>query len=215
MLTICFFGFMNYNIYNAGLTSNLMSQRYSFPITDIKDFLENREYKLIIKSGTAAESLLSESHHESYQKVWSKVVEENNVITDVNKAEDAIKNSRYNAFLWNSPLFEMTFDSYPCEIVSSTQSYATGSMAYAFNKKSPYVSLFTYHIRQLKESGDVRNVIWKNKQQQADIDCSIGNSYRPFNYGDILLVFVMSGVGFIMAIIYCIVEYVGCNFIRT
>jgi len=89
---------MNYNIYNAGLTSNLMSQRYSFPITDIKDFLENREYKLIIKSGTAAESLLSESHHESYQKVWLKVVEENNVITDVNKAEDAIKNSRFNAF---------------------------------------------------------------------------------------------------------------------
>ena len=215
MLTICFFGFMNYNIYNAGLTSNLMSPRYSFPITDIKDFLENREYKLIIKSGTAAESLLSESHHESYQKVWLKVVEENNVITDVNKAEDAIKNSRFNAFLWNSPLFEMTFDSYPCEIVSSTQSYASGSMAYAFNKKSPYVSLFTYHIRQLKESGVVRNVIWKNKQQQADIDCSVGNSYRPFNYGDILLVFVMSGVGFIIAILYCIVEYVGCNLIRT
>ena len=203
--TICVFGMMNYSLYNAGLTSNLMSQRYSFPVSDISDFLDNSRYKLIIKSGTAAESLLSESVDESYKKVWSQVLNDNNLVSDVKDAENALKENSFNAFLWNSPLFEMIFDSYPCEVVSSRESYAFGSMAYGFNKKSPYINLFTYHIRQLVESGDVRKVIWKNKRQ-GQIDCKINSDYRPFNFGDIRLAFLISGCGFVIAVVYCVFE---------
>ena len=147
LATICFFGIMNFYVYNGGLISSLMVQKYeTTPIRELTDFHNKPEYKLLIDNNVAVESYLSISTDTEYQKLWAKVKKESGVLREAHSGENMIKKDAKKILLSSSPLFENSHDSYPCEIETTRYSYGQERVAFAFNNESVYIKLFDYHI---------------------------------------------------------------------
>ena len=96
----------------------------------------------------------------------------------------------------------------PCELVSAKTRYGLNSITFAFQQNSPYIELFNYHIRQLKEKGLATEAF--NPNSEAD-ECGRDNSagqFRRFSYDDVFSAFVVCAFGCVTAAIYCISEKV-------
>ena len=64
---VCICGMVNYQVYNAGLISSLMVQRYELPINQLDDILTQPGYKLLFTGGAFHESFLKHSNFENYR----------------------------------------------------------------------------------------------------------------------------------------------------
>ena len=71
---------INYQVYNAGLISSLMVQRYELPINQLDDILTQPGYKLLVTGGAFHESFLKHSNFEKYRAIWTKTYEEKGVL---------------------------------------------------------------------------------------------------------------------------------------
>ena len=76
--TICLFGIINFYVYNGGLISSLMVQKYENAEEDeLTDFLDKPEYKLLIDNNIAVESYLSTSSDPKCKILWAIVKSQN------------------------------------------------------------------------------------------------------------------------------------------
>ena len=205
-LIICFSGALNYYVYNAGLISYLMVYKYEPPINDLSDILNRKEYKLVLSGGTATEEFLKHSNEKQYQRIWEKTAKENGILSSDREAEKAIRNDNLKVFFGESPTFQMTFSSFPCEVMAIKRSYNPHEGAYGFHNDSPYVELFSHHIRRLQEAG--LNTEGIRAKQDVECEAKKEEIFRAFNYQNVFSVFVFSGIGCTIALLYCIMERV-------
>ena len=68
------------------------------------------------------------------------------------QGEERVMADSINMLLSSSPLFEYSSKEFPCNIVTSRQSYGQERVAFAFNNKSVYIELFNYHIKRVLDS---------------------------------------------------------------
>ena len=199
-LVLCICGMLNFYIYNAGLISSLMVKRYDLPVNTLDDILNNPEYKVLVWRGSGEEDFLR--YHEQYHKIWKKSSTENGIISDEFEGERQIRQDNKKVFLAISPDFEISFDSYPCKVIDSMTSYGRHSVGYGFVQDSPYLDLFNYHIRRIKEQG--WETEWYNAKEQR-VDCGL-TEFRPFSPKDVISLYFIFGLGCLSAIMYSVVE---------
>ena len=70
LIVLCLCGITNFYVYNAGLISHLMLQRYEMPIKELGDMFSYPEYKLITRDGTSNADSLKYSHDSRIRKTW-------------------------------------------------------------------------------------------------------------------------------------------------
>jgi len=203
VLVICLFGMLSYFIYNAGMISFLMVQHYEMPINMLGDILNKPEYQLLIMGNSSDESYFADTTSIMYREIWSKTKKEGGIISGYAEGGHLIKtNPKKVLFAVDS--FEGVSDSYPCEVVAATKNLGMIHGAFAFNNKSSYIDLFSYHISKIKEFGLVSGTDGRKKHCHTAKD----QTFRSFGYGEVFSVFVLAGIGFSIAIAYSIVEYI-------
>ena len=204
-LVVCFCGMMNFCIYNAGLISCLMAHKYEIPINELSDLLIKTDYKLLVWGGSYMESYLRYSNDISYRKIWEDAVKENGILSNIADGERAIRNNDRKVYFAYYPDFPRMFKSFPCEIIAAKSSYGHHSVAYPFQNDSPYVSLFSHYMREIKEAG--LNTEWVDSKYDMECRNENGEQVREFTYGDVFSAFVIPGIGCAIALLYCIVEW--------
>ena len=179
-----------------------MVQMFDVPIKSLRDILHKPDYQLLVVRGTADESFFREHKDPILQSIWRKTLKENNPITWYSDGEQLLLNNSHMILFAESPYFQSTYGSYPCKIISAPTHYAQHSGAYAFTIRSPFAKMFGYYITQIQESG-----LLPTKKNKGHIECPVEGGYRPLGYDKLYSAFVFGGVGFIISILYCILEY--------
>ena len=105
---------------------------------------------------------------------------------------------------------ELAFESFPCEIIRSSNTYFHRSMALAFRKGSPYVKLFSSKIRQYKEYGLIDNMEGLKTNSKDNVLCT-HDDVHELGYENIFSSFVFLGSGILLAMINFCVEYLFCK----
>ena len=223
---VCLFGIVNYYIYNAGLIARVMAHHPNTPINELDDLLRRNEYTLLIQEGSAQESYLR--HTKEYKKIWENSRKRRGLIgnENVNEGEQKIRSDPKKVFFVEYPLFQVmdqharrawlmndthhgsTAWTDPCELFAAKKRYGLNSISFAFQQNSPYIKLFNYHIRQIKEKGLATEAF--NPNNDAD-ECgkeNNGNQFRSFSNDDVFSAFVVCAFGCIAAVAYCIFEKV-------
>ena len=205
-LVMCGCGMLNFYVYNSGLISYLMDQNYDVPINQLADILEKPSYKLIVEGGTVSEDYLRYARDPIYTRIWEKAVEENGIMSTMKEGEKQVMRNNKNVFFSYSPDFELTFESYPCHIVRSRLGYHSLNAAYAFNKDSKFVELFSYNIMKMLELGvDSKQIIRAKKEVQC-ID-STAKYFRTLSYDDLISAFTILLFGCFIAFAYVGIEW--------
>ena len=206
LLATCFFGMINYYVYNGALISFLMVRNYAFPIKELSDFFLRTNYGLLVPGNGAERMYLEHSFDLMHQNLWKKSLREDGNIYELYEAEKIIKEDANKVLFGPSPEFEMLFKSFPCEITSTGFSYGYRQLAFPFKKKSPLIRLFNYHIARIMESGLETHQEHINRRSTTKCYSEETDMFRVFTYKDVVPAFVVSGIGCFVAIIYVIIE---------
>ena len=209
IITICICGVINYHIYNAGLISSLMVQKYELPVNDISDILHQQKYKLSVHKGTADEDILKYSQILHYRKIYRRLLDESGFFNTFMEGEDKIRNEENMIVFANSPMFEMSAEQYPCGIVSTNIENRLDYGGYVFEKGSPYVDLFSHYIVKIKEKGVETD--WYKLRNDNVCKNKVGSEFRRFSYNDVILAFVLLSAGALVAVTYSIVEFANTS----
>ena len=204
-IVLCFCGVTNLYVYNAGLISYLMIQSYEIPIEELEDILENPGYKLMVLGGTSDEDFLKFSYHSGIRKLWKIMIKENGNVTNVDEAIKRLMEDDKNVYFGISPEIELIPSIYPCHVVRSKASYYSRSGGYVFRKDSPYIDLFSHHIRKIREMG-LDTEIEKTVDQAVDCPDDSEKHFRTLSYNDLIFVFIMLILGCMIAISYSAFE---------
>ena len=205
-LTICFFGIINFYVYNGGLISSLMVQKYESPeFEELTDFLHKPIYRLLIDNNIAVESYLSTSSDPEYKRLWNMVKHKNGLIRKPNQGERNIMADSNNILLSSSPFFEYSSKQFPCNIVATRHSYGQERVAFAFNNKSVYIELFNYHIKRILETGV--KLFQYSEKRQTHCERDEERAFRPMTFSDIFSAFVIVGIGCALAVVRSLIEF--------
>lgn len=206
LLVTCFFGMINYYVYNGALISTLMVHNYALPIKELSDFSRNSEYKLLVPGNGAERMYLEYSFDPLHQNLWKKTLKEQGNLFELNEAKLIIEKDSNKVLFGPSPEFEMLYESFPCQIISTGITYGYRQLAFPFKKNSPLLKLVNHHIARIMESG-LETHMHKIKVRSS-IKCKSEESekFRDFSYHDVISAFICSGIGCIFAIFYCIIE---------
>ena len=207
ILTVCIFGMINYQVYNAGLISSLMVQRYELPINQLDDILTQPGYKLLFTGGAFHESFLKHSNFENYRAIWTKTYNEDGVLSSDDEGERQIIQDEKYILLALSPDFEMMFDTFPCEVVSSKITYGEFPGGYIFGKESNFLNVFNYHIQKINEKGLETESF--DEQKNSIIECGdVHDGYFiTLSYNEVISAFYLLFLGCLVASMNMILEY--------
>ena len=232
-LMVCLFGMVNYYIYNAGLIARVMAHHPKMPINELDDFFDNNEYTLLIQEGSAQESYLR--HTKKYHKIWKNSVNRKGLLgnENVNEGEQKIREDPRKVFFVEYPLFQV-MDQHarkswlmndtehgpsawtnPCELVAAKRRYGLNSISFAFPQNSPYIKLFNYHIRRIKEKGLATESFNPNSETEECGKENSGGQFRKFSYDDVFSAFVVCAFGCFVAVMYCTFEKIKDSINRT
>ena len=207
ILAVCMCGMVNYQVYNAGLISSLMVQRYELPINRLDDILAKPAYKLLFAGDAAHESFLKNSNLEKYQAIWKKTNHEKGILLSEADGEKQILEDDKKILLSLSPDFEMMFETYPCEVVSSKTTYSEFPAGYIFSKDSNFLSLFSHHVQTIAETG--LETEWFDGQKYSSIECSDDNDrhFITLSYHEVISAFYLLVLGSLLAVANMMLEY--------
>ena len=207
ILTVCIFGMINYQVYNAGLISSLMVQRYELPINQLDDILTQPGYKLLVTGGAFHESFLKHSNFEKYRAIWTKTYEEKGVLPSDDVGERQIINDEKYILLAMSPDFEMMFDTFPCKVVSSKITYGEFPGGYIFSKESNLLNVFNHHVQKITEKGLETERF--DGQKYSIIECGDINDgfFITLSYNEVISAFYLLALGCFVASMNMIMEY--------
>ena len=206
LAVLCFCGIANLYVYNAGLISYLLMERYEMPIKELGDFLANPGYKLLVLSGASDEDFLKYSYNSINRQLWKTMIKEKGNISDVDEAVERLLEDDKNIFFGISPEIELIPSIYPCHVEKSKVSYYSRPGGYGFRKDSPYIELFSHQIIKIIEMGLETEI---EKTMKQVIECSNGSEkhFRGLSYNDVIFVFGVLLLGCLTAIVYSAIEF--------
>ena len=215
LLVTCFFGMINYYVYNGALISTLMVHNYALPIKELSDFSKHPEYKLLVPGNGAERMYLEYSFDPLHQNLWKKTLEEQGNLYELNEAKMIIEKDSNKLLFGPSPEFEMLYESFPCQITSTGITYGHRQLAFPFRKNSPIIKLFNHHIGRIMESG-LETHIHKIKVRSS-IKCKSeeDEKFRDFSYHDVISAFICSGIVCLFAMFYCIIENIRSKYLKN
>ena len=205
---VCICGMVNYQVYNAGLISSLMVQRYELPIKRLDEILTKPGFKLLFTGGAVQESFLKHSNYGKHREIWEK--NKDGILSSEDDGEKQILADHKKILLALSPDFEMMFDTFPCKVVSSKKTYTEYPSGYVFSKESNLLNVFSYHVQQIKEKG--LETEWFDGQKYTSMECDDDSNgdFITLSYNEVISAFFLLVLGCFIGLTNMILEY-GCK----
>ena len=207
IFVICLVGWLNKEAYNGGLISSLIHQRYESEINKLEDILYHPSYQLVLRKGTASVQYFEDSEEWPHKQLWESQLK-NKTVAYVDRILDAesllLKEKKYVYFDIISKV-ERIFESYPCNIIRSQNTYFQRPVALAFKKNSHYLGLFNHKLGQYKESGIIANMVSLKESPKGVVTCP---SYKniAIGYESVFSAFVVFTMGLMLSVVYLIFE---------
>ena len=106
-----------------------------------------------------------------------------------------------------SPDFEMMFETYPCKVVSSKTTYSEFPAGYIFSKESNFLSVFSYHVQKVAETG--LETEWFDRQKYSSMECYDDNDrhFITLSYHEVISAFYLLVLGSLVAVMNMMLEY--------
>ena len=92
----------------------------------------------------------------------------------------------------------VTFPSVPCNVTSDSPDYFTVSIGWAFQKHSPFLQLFNYHLTKAKETGSVQRILNKYISRIENVQCVTSN-FKEITIENIFTAFLILAIGIVVA----------------
>ena len=206
IFVVCLFGALNNYAYNAGLISSLINHDYAPEINSLEDLVTKSGHQLVLREGTASVNYFRNAVGWPHNQIWEKLLDKNSdaYAKNVNEAEQIILNKERQVYFDITSHIEPSFDNYPCNIIRSPKTYFHRPVALALQKRSPYLKLISYKLRKYIEFGVIGNM---DAIKRSPLVICPNNEFEEIGYKTIFSAFIVFGVGLVLAVIYCIIEY--------
>jgi hypothetical protein len=167
------------------------------PFKDIPDLVTNTQFRIILPPDTAFENAFKTSPDPYWQAAWTDRVQPHLEEHDGFLRQDfADKMTMDGESAWYANYFGViTLDAYiNCKILVTPGKYDFKPYAFGFQKDSPFLPLFNYHLNEMKEKGSLKQI--QVKYEPASQTCP-DYSGKPLGLGTVFSLFVLFlfGVG--------------------
>ena len=212
-LSVSFFGLLNKEVYEAGLTSQLTVQELNSPINSLEELTANPKYQILITKGGADEDYFKEARDDNNPaafKTYNDKVKNTPeaLVNSLQSAKEKILEDPYKVYFSSEVAIDTGVSEYPCRLVASQKAYFKSPSAYPFHSGSHYLKLFSKKITVLGETGQYDLVGKQSIREKPIYKCIVSEGgYNELGYKTTFTAFLFMGSGALIAIFYCFFEY--------
>ena len=212
-LSVSFFGLLNKEVYEAGLTSQLTVQKISSPINSLTELASNSRYQILVTDQSADLDYFEEAKLEtnpSAAKIYETQIlnTEEALVSGVEQAKKVILSDPYKVYFSNEDAINTGVSEYPCLLVGSQKDYFKSAISYPFHPTSHYRKLFNNKINILRETGQYDLIMQQTIREKPIFTCLRDDGgYNELGYKSIFTAYLILASGAIIAACYSILEY--------
>ena len=208
-LCLTFFGLLLYYHWEAMLISYLSTRFTVMPFNSIPELIRNTDFEISVLQGSSLMDTFKHSNDFYWQQSWQTRIKPNlNKFKDFNTDEfiDYISENDGVAH-YDNYLAVRTFDAYVrCEIKAIRAKYDVKPLAFGFQKDSSLLNLFDYHLKEMKESGALDQIM--KKYESGGQNCP-DMSGQPLGFDSCFLAFLALIGGSMVGLILMGLEYLS------
>ena len=185
-----------------------MTDKYQQPINELKDILAHPSYKLLVLGASSDEDFLRYSHDPVLKNIWTKTIQEEGLISSDKEAIQQLREDSKKVYMGStSTQFEVVFGSDPCKIIVLKPRMNTLYGGYVFNKESPLIEIFNYHIQAIQDTEIMTKAL---NDIDSHIECKDykEDHFREVDYKDVISAFGVFLLGCVLASGYLLLEII-------
>ena len=142
------------------------------------------------------------------KNIWTKTIQEEGLISSDKEAIQQLRDGGKKVYMGRtSTQFEVAFCSDPCEIIVLKPRMNTLYVGYVFNKESPLIEVFNYHIQAIQDTEIMTKAL---NDIKSHIECKdhIEDHFRELDYKDVISAFGVFLLGCMLASGYLLLEII-------
>ena len=212
-LSVSFFGLLNKEVYEAGLTSQLTVQKISSPINSLTELASNSRYQILVTDGSADLDYFKEAKAEtnpSAAEIYGTQIMNNEeaLVSGLEPAKQMILSDPYKVYFSNEDAINTGVSEFPCLLVGSQKDYFKSASSYPFHPSSHYRKLFNNKINTLRETGQYDLITQQTIREKPIFTClREDGGYNELGYKSIFTAYLILAFGAVIAACYSILEY--------
>ncbi|XP_040567416.1 glutamate receptor U1 [Lepeophtheirus salmonis] len=218
ILNISLFGALISWIFNGSLISVFTSVKSSLPVQSLNDLVTHSDYRLIIANGTAVTDWFTNTENETdpsvldrYRMVYQKIIEgnEEKVFFPFDKIPEILATNKKYVYLGEEFTMLTQTKDYPCRLQASSLDLGRLDLGWIYKRNFEYREFFEYQLKKLKETGMIDRE-WKLLQIKVKSRLchykNKNNDFMPIIIQQIVLIFIILGIGILLALIILLFE---------
>ena len=207
-LCLAFFGLLMFYHWEAMLISYLSTRFTVMPFDNIPDLITNTDFKMTVVSGTSMMDSFKNSEDFYWQQAWKTRIEPN-LKEDFKTADDFVQYIIDNEDYAYYDVYDgiRTHEAYErCEIKAIKAKYDIKPVAYGFQKDSPFLDLFNFYLKEMRETGALDQII---KKYESSPQVCQDYSGKPLGVGSVSAAFAMFIAALLVASIIFGLEFLA------
>ena len=208
-LCLVVFGLLTYYYWEAMLVSYLSARFIVMPFNSIPELITNTDYKIVVLPGSSMMESFKQSNNFYWQEAWKNRIEPN--IKEEFKDFTVNDYVRYiiendDVAYYDNYLGLRTYDEYErCEIKAIKAKYDVKPLAFGFQKDSPFLGLFNYYLKEMRETGTLDQIM---KKYESGPQVCEDYSGKPLGFGSVSAAFIIMVFALILVLTIFLFEYV-------
>lgn len=202
-ISLLFFGTMIYYYWEANLISYLTTRVTPLPFQSLSQLLTLTNFRIILVPGTSYMDAFKTSKNETWMRAWSERIEPRLHELQGLYTKDLIEllDTDSEAALYDNYYSVITHDQFQvCKIVAIPSKYDFKPYAFGFQKNSPFLGIFNFYLKEMKEKGSLDQIL--NKYEAKPQECPV-YTREALSIGNVITAFgiLFLGAGFALFLV--------------
>ena len=212
-LCLVVFGLVIYYHWEAMLVSYLSARFIVMPFNSIPELITNTDYKIVVLPGSSTLDSFKQSNDFYRQQAWKNRIEPNikeefEDFTVQDYVRYIIDNGDVAYF--DNFMGLRTYDEYErCEMKAIKAKYNVMTIAFGFQKDSPFLGLFNYYLKEMRETGTLDQIL---KKYESGPQVCEDYSGKPLGFGSVSAAFIIMILALISVWTIFLFEFVASFF---
>ena len=212
-LSLLVFGLLTYYYWEAMLISYLSTRFVVLPFNNIPELITRTNFKISLFPGSSLMDSFSQSEDHYWKEAWKyrikpNLIEEFNDFTTDDFVRYIIDHD--DVSYYDNYFSIRTFDEYArCEIKAIKAKYDVKPLAFGFQKGSPFLDLFNYYLKEMRETGALDQIM---KKYDSGPQVCEDYSGKPLGPGSVSAAFAFMIFAMIFAMAVFILESLASFF---
>ena len=211
--SLMFFGILTYWHWEAMLISYLSTRFIVLPFNTIPELIDRTAFKIHMFPGSSYVAAFQQADDFYWKEAYRERIEPHfkpefseystqDFIRYIIDNEDAAYYDNYDSV--------RSYTEYEkCEIKAISAKYDTKPIAFGFQQDSPFLNLFNYYLKEMKENGALDQIL---KKYESGPQVCEDYSGKPLGIGSVSAAFAVLIFAFILAIVTFILEFIASFF---